>query len=150
MVENYAPALESGSVDLTSAYPEFLKRLSAGVAGTGAENCVFQKDPEGMDSKYGQADSGYKGEAGVAYLSAVSPDDETCMVTLNHNGTYEDLMDILIEGTWTMSDDSKTFTLTPEDGEDTAATLVLSDDGTTAVYTPDGGEDATLAFSQAE
>lgn len=123
---------------------EYIYNDTTGVAGTGAENVAYQKDPEGMDSKYGQADSGYKGEVGVAYLSAVSPDDETCTVKLNHNGTYEDLMDVLVEGTWTMSDDGKTFTLTPDDEGDTAATLVLSDDGTTATYTPDGGTAVTL------
>ena len=123
---------------------EYIYNDTTGVAGTGAENVAFQRDPEGMDSKYGQADSGYSGEVGVPYLSAVSPDDETCTVALNHNGTYTDLMNVLVEGTWEMSDDGKTFTLTPEDEGDTGVTVVLSDDGTTATYTPDGGEAVTL------
>ena len=123
---------------------EYIYNDTTGVSGTGAENVAFQKDPDGMDSKYGQADSGYKGEVGVPYLSAVLPEDDTCTVALNHNGTYTDLMDVLVEGTWEMSDEGKTFTLTPEDEGDTGATLVLSDDGTTATYTPDGGTAQTL------
>ena len=123
---------------------EYIYNDTTGVSGTGAENVAFQRDPEGMDSKYGQADSGYQGEAGVPYLSAVNPADETCTIALNHNGTYTDLMDILVEGTWEMSEDGKTFTLTPEDEGDTGATVVLSDDGATATYTPDGGEAVTV------
>ena len=125
---------------------EYIYNDTTGVAGTGAENCAFQRDPEGLDGKYGQADSGYQGEVGVAYLEAVSPDDETCTVKLNHNGTYEDMIDVLVEGTWTMGEDGKTYTLTPDSDSDTGATLVVSDDGSSATYTPDGGTAVTLTI----
>ncbi len=129
---------------------EYIYNDTTGVSGTGAENCAFQKDPEGMDSKYGQADSGYGGEKGIAYLKAYLESDETCTVSLNHDGTYSDMMTVEIEGTWEMSEDGKTFTLTPESDSDTGATLVISDDGASATYTPEGGEAVTLKIDQSK
>ena len=123
---------------------------TTGVAGTGAENCAFAKDAEGMDSKYGQADSGYGGEKGIAYVKAYSEEDETCTVTLNHDGSYSDMMVVEVVGTWAQGEDGKTYTLTPDSSSDTAAELVISDDGASATYTPDGGEAVTLKIDQSK
>ena len=123
---------------------EYIYNDTEGVSGTGAENCAFAKDLEGMDSKYGQADSGYGGEVGVAYLKAYLESDETCTVSLNHDGTYSDMMEVEVVGTWEQSEDGKTYTLTPDSDSDTGATLVISEDGTSATYTPEGGQEVTL------
>ena len=127
---------------------EYIYNDTEGVAGTGAENCAFAKDAEGMDSKYGQADSGYQGEKGIAYLKAYLESDETCSVSLNHDGTYSDMMTVEIVGKWEQGEDGKTYTLTPDSDSDTAATLVIADDGASATYTPEGGEAATLKIDQ--
>lgn len=129
---------------------EYIYNDTTGVSGTGAENCAFQRDPEGLDSKYGQADSGYQGEKGVAYLKAYSEEDETCTVTLNHDGSYSDMMNVEIVGTWTQGDDGKTYTLKPDSDSDTGATLAVSDDGASATYTPDGGAAVTLKVDQSK
>ena len=60
------------------------------------------------------------------------------------------MMTVEIEGTWEMSEDGKTFTLTPESDSDTGATLVISDDGASATYTPEGGEAVTLKIDQSK
>lgn len=129
---------------------EYIYNDTTGVSGTGAENCAFKRDAEGLDSKYGQADSGYKGEKGVAYLKAYSEADETCTVTLNHDGSYSDMMSVEIVGKWTQGEDGKTYTLKPDSDSDTGATLVVSEDGASATYTPDGGEAVTLKIDQSK
>lgn len=115
------------------------------VCGTGCEKVRMEKDPEGLDSDKGQADSGYKGEVGIAYVKAVSTTDDTCTLALNHNGTYQDLIgEYEVVGTW--KKDGNTYTLTPDDSTDTGAVVVVSDAGDTATYTPDGGEAVELTI----
>ncbi len=117
------------------------------VCGTGCEDVRMTKDEEGLDGKSGQADSGYKGEVGIAYLKAVSTADETCTVALNHDGTYADLIgEYEVDGTWKMADDKKTYTLTPDDSSDTGATVVVNEAGDGATYTPEGGAAVELTI----
>lgn len=129
---------------------EYIYNDTTGVSGTGAENCAFKKDMEGMDSKFGQADSGYGGEKGIAYLKAYSEEDETCTVSLNHDGSYSDMMTVEVVGTWTRGEDGKTYTLKPDSDSDTGATLVVAEDGASVTYTPDGGAAVTLKIDQSK
>lgn len=117
------------------------------VCGTGCENVRMTKDEEGIDSKYGQADSGYQGEIGIAVLKAESTTDSTCTLALNHDGSYQDLIgEYEVEGKWSVADDGVTYTLTPDDSSDTGATVVVSEAGDSATYTPDGGEAVELTI----
>lgn len=153
--------MEKGSADYTIVFTSFdgaemgrcaydgtyIYNDTENVCATGCEKVRMTKDPDGLDGKYGQADSGYQGEVGIAYLTAKNPEDETCTVTMNHNGTYADLIgEYEVDGTWELSADKKTYTLTPDDASDTGATVVVSDAGDSATYTPDGGEAVELAI----
>lgn len=68
--------------------------------------------------------------------------DSTAFIELYHDGVYSDMVDIPVDGKWTSAkaaDGKVTYTLTPDNAGDTAATLVVSANGATAVYTPAGG-----------
>lgn len=104
---------------------------------------------EAVDGDY--ADT-FEAEIGQTYLAYVSDSDATCTIKLSHNGRYEDLMDMLVEGTWTMAEtaDGYEFTLTPDMDGDTAAVLAVSKDQMTATYTPDGGEAVAMTCTSKE
>ncbi len=127
---------------------EYIYNDTETISGTGAEQVAFLRDVEGLDSKYGQASSGYGGEKGMPYVKAYSEADETCTVTLNHDSTYSDMMEMEVVGTWAKEADGVTYTLTPDSESDTAAVLVVSEDGMSATYTPDGGEAAELKIKK--
>ena len=84
----------------------------------------------------------------MPYVKAYSEADETCTVTLNHDSTYSDMMEMEVVGTWAKEADGVTYTLTPDSESDTAAVLVVSEDGMSATYTPDGGEAAELKIDK--
>ncbi len=105
------------------------------ITGVGGEDAVYQfDDPEGENKDV------YDGEVGYAVVDLEGVDDATCQLRLWHTGRYQDLVDMEIEGTWTMEQgtDATTYTLTPDDDTDTGAVVVVNNDGT-AAYTPDGG-----------
>lgn len=116
------------------------------VTGTGCENVAMKHDND-KNSKYLSTYEDYETKNSKNVMSFVSPDDESCTVNLKHNGRYEDMMDIMVEGEYTLEeadDGSINATLTPDSDSDTAATLAITADKTSATYTPDGGEAVEL------
>ena len=113
------------------------------ITGVGGENIILAHDTDVANSKY--ADT-YTAEAGQIYVSYVSEEDETSTVALYHNGRYLDMVNMMVEGNWTMAEtaDGYEFTLTPDSDSDTAAVLDVTSDFATATYTPDGGEAVAL------
>lgn len=111
-------------------------------SGSGSVN--YLHDTTGEKSKY------YEGELGVPYLEYVADNEKTSTLAINHNGTYTDLVNSMIEGTWTLADNAQgglDFTLTPNDSTDTGAVVSTSADKSTCTYTPNGGE--AIAMSKA-
>lgn len=108
------------------------------ITGIGGGPVYYNHDTDGEASKYKDL---YQGEVGMAYMDFVAKDNTTSTVTLYHNGTYLDLVDMMVEGTWVMAEsaDGYEYTLTPDSDSDTAAVLAVAADGRSAVYTPDGG-----------
>lgn len=113
------------------------------ITGVGGENVILAHDTDVANSKY--ADT-YAAEAGQIYASYVSEEDETSTVALYHNGRYLDMVNMMVEGNWTMAEtaDGYEFALTPDSDSDTAAVLDVTSDFATATYTPDGGEAVAL------
>lgn len=85
-------------------------------------------------------------ENGVALYEFVNPEDEYSMVAINHNSTYLDTVDVLVEGTWTLADDVYTL---KDDESDDVATLTLKDNGTRADYTAADGTVTELTLKKA-
>lgn len=74
--------------------------------------------------------------------SFIADDNKTSTLQINHNFKYIDLVDTMVEGSWTVAKDAagvKTYTLTPSLSTDTGASFVVAADGRTATYTPTGG-----------
>lgn len=113
------------------------------ITGVGGENIILAHDTDVANSKY--ADT-YAAEVGQIYASYVSEEDATSTVALYHNGRYMDMVNMMVEGNWTMAEtaDGYEFTLTPDSDSDTAAVLDVTNDFATATYTPDGGEAVAL------
>lgn len=86
--------------------------------------------------------STYEAELGIAYLDFVASQEATSTLTLYHNGRYMDLVNMMVEGTWSMAQgaDGYDYTLTPDSDSDTKAVLSVAADQAKATYTPDGGE----------
>lgn len=122
---------------------EYLYSNMTAITGVGGENIMLARDAEPENSDF--ADE-YAGELGQIYAEYVAEDEATSTIALYHNGTYLDLMDMMVEGTWTMAEsaDGYEFTLTPDSASDTAAVLAATGDFATATYTPDGGEAVAL------
>ena len=105
-----------------------------------------ETDVEG--SKYADY---YAGEPGVKYLDFIA-EDPTCTLSLYHNGTYMDLMGMIVEGTWEIASNDENglvINLKPEYDTDTPATVTVSADRATAVYTPKGGAAVNLTNTAA-
>lgn len=114
------------------------------IKGMGGGPVIYTHDTDLENSLFKAI---YEGEVGLAYLDFISDEDETSTVTLFHNMTYRDLMNMMIDGTWSMeklTDGSFSYTLTPADESDSGAVLSVSLDNATAVYTQDGAEGMTL------
>lgn len=88
-----------------------------------------------LDSGHTEAD-----ETGVNVIEYFIPGDEYSLVALKHNGTFQDSIGAIIEGTWTQ--DGNVFTLTDSDSGD-SYTVTVNDDGT-AEYVSLDGETQTL------
>ncbi len=111
------------------------------IYATGSAPVYFHHDLEG---KYEKA---YESEAGMPYLEFVAEEEKTSTLVLAHNKTYSDLMDAMIEGTWSVArnaDGSHEFALIPNDSTDTGAKVTVSSDGKTCTYTPEGGEPVSM------
>ena len=92
------------------------------------------------DSAHTDAD-----ENGINVIEYVLPEDDFCMVALKHNGTFEDSIDEIIEGTWTR--DGESFVLTDEESGE-SYTVTVQKDGT-ALYVGLNGEEITLISTAA-
>lgn len=116
---------------------EFLYNDSA-VDGTGGGPARYAHDVD-MSSPYKGT---YESELGIAYLDFVAKDVATSTLTLYHNGRYMDMVDMMVEGTWSMAEgaDGYDYTLTPDSDSDTGAVVAVSANQSTAVYTAEGGE----------
>jgi hypothetical protein len=122
---------------------EILYNDLTAIAGSGSGPVVYQHDTDSA-SKYAAS---YEAEAAVTYLDFVSPDDSTSTLSLFHNMTYIDLVNTMIEGTWSMGaggGGGYDYTLTPHYAADIGAVLRVSPDKKEAFYAPDGGEDIAL------
>ena len=116
------------------------------ITGTGCENVAMKHDTD-KDSKYMSTYEDYESSNSKNLMSFVLESDESCTVNLKHNGRYEDMMDIMVEGDYTLEeadDGTITATLKPDSDSDTAASLTIAADKTSATYTPDGGEAVEL------
>lgn len=111
------------------------------VSGTGADQVMFYHDTDENSDYMGT----YEGEAGVAYLDFVG-EDPTSTLTLYHNGRYMDLVNMIVEGTWSMEEDEDgyTYTLTPDLEGDTSAVVEVSADEQSCTYTPSEGDAITM------
>ena len=113
------------------------------ITGVGGENVILAHDTDVENSDYA---SDYEAEAGQVYASYVSETDASSTIALYHNGRYQDMVDMMIEGTWGMekTEDGYSFKLTPDSDSDTAAVLDVTEDFAKATYTPDGGDAVEL------
>lgn len=109
------------------------------ITGVGAGNQSYYHDTEGEASQYADY---YTGEVGIHYADFVAADTETSTLALFHNGRYQDLVNMLVEGSWTMAetDEGYDFTLTPDYETDIPAVLSVTSDFSSATYTPDEGD----------
>jgi len=83
-----------------------------------------------LDSGHTEAD-----ETGVNVIEYFIPGDEYSLVALKHNGTFQDSVGAIIEGTWTQ--DGSVYTLTDAETGDTY-TVTVNDDGTAEYVALDG------------
>lgn len=83
-----------------------------------------------LDSGHTSAD-----ETGVNVIEYFVPGDQYSLVALKHNGTFQDSVNTIIDGTWTRADN--VFTLTDEDSGD-SYTITVNDDGTAEYVSIDG------------
>lgn len=123
---------------------DILYNDTTAVSGSGAEGCMFYLDAQGDASPYAAT---YAGELGKAIADYVAVDEATSTLSLYHSGRYMDLVNMMIEGNWTMTGDGE-YTLTPDSNSDTAAVLTVNADGT-ATYTPEGGDAIAMVSTQA-
>ncbi len=116
---------------------EFLYNDSP-VDGTGGGPAKYAHDTDAA-SKYA---STYEAELGIAYLDFVAAEEKTSTLTLYHNGRYMDMVNMMVEGTWSMAEAAEgyEYTLTPDSSSDTGAVVAVAADEATATYTPEGGE----------
>lgn len=111
---------------------------SEAISAVSTKENVFLFDADGSETGYADY---YAGEVGQAYMDFVGDEDATSTLTLYHNGTYMDLVGMMVEGTWSMEESAEgySFVLTPDNASDTGATLAVAGDKATAVYTSDDG-----------
>lgn len=109
------------------------------ITGIGGGPNYYYHDTEPETSKLADF---YEAEVGVTYLEFVAAEEETSTIALYHNGTYLDLVNMLVEGTWAMeeSEEGLVYKLTPYTESDVPATLIVTVDKAAATYTLDGGD----------
>lgn len=103
---------------------------------TGGGKYVLNKADDAALEAY--ADT-FDGELGIAYMNFVAPEDDSCTLQLNTNGTYEDLMVMFVEGTWA-KDESGAIALTPASEMDDGATVTAQEDGSWLYVSTSGDE----------
>lgn len=120
---------------------EFLYNDSA-VDGTGGGQARYVHDVDAASASM----ETYEGELGIAYLDFVAEEVATSTLTLYHNGRYMDMVDMMVEGTWSMAEGAEgyEYTLKPDSDSDAGAVVAVSADQSTAVYTAEGGEGVAM------
>lgn len=101
-----------------------------------------------------EADNSPGNEVGIAIEEFMVSGDEYSMLLLKHNGTFEDSIGIIMEGTWTK--EGNVYTLIDADSGG-SYTLTVNDNGAEYVgldgemieLVGQGGDDATAVFSGA-
>ena len=115
----------------------YVPEMTSALAGTSSSDAMFYyEDANGENKEI------YDGEVGQVLLDLVAVDEPTSQLKINHNGRYQDLVNMEVEGSWTVEEgtDGHTYTLTPDDPTDTGAVVTISPDGQAATYTPDEGD----------
>jgi hypothetical protein len=113
------------------------------VYGMYSSPCVYEHVTDVENSKFA---STYAEEKDMTILSFVA-EDPTCTMTIYHTGRYMDLVGMMVEGNWSMTeneDGSRVYTLTPDLEEDVPAVLTISADGATAHYVNNDGEEMDM------
>jgi len=115
----------------------YVPEMTSALAGTSSSAAMFYyEDANGENKEI------YDGEVGQVLLDLVAVDEPTSQLKINHNGRYQDLVNMEVEGSWTVEEgaDGHTYTLTPDDPTDIGAVVTISTDGAAATYTPDEGD----------
>lgn len=117
---------EMGSVGYDGEYVYVDGEETGGFVIADARNMRFARDT--ADS-YPEA---YAAEVGQLLLRVEAVGDATSFVEIYHDGTYSDMVNMLIEGTYTYAEENgvKVYTLTPNDSSDAAAAITFQDNGT--------------------
>lgn len=108
----------------------------------GCGDTMYNKDSDGEASKHSKV---YSAEPGVSYIDFVGEEDSTSTLSLYHNGTYLDLVGMMVEGTWSItSENADTITIELKPGSGAAASLEVNADKSSAVYTAEDGTTTSL------
>ena len=84
-------------------------------------------------------------ETGVTVGEFVLGDDAYSTVAIKHNGTFQDTISTMIDGTWSL--DGNIYTLT-DSSTNASYTLTISEDGKTGEYVGQDGTTQTLNMTQ--
>ena len=128
---------DGNELDRCAMDAEHIYNDMTAITGVGGGNCALILDTDPENSKFA---SQYAAEPAVAFLSLVSPDDDTATLDLKVNGKYDDLVVLFVEGTYAMNADQTVITLTPDSDSDPGATVTRNEDGTYTYVSTDGDE----------
>ena len=128
---------DGNELDRCAMDAEHIYNDMTAITGVGGGNCALILDTDPENSKFA---SQYAAEPAVAFLSLVSPDDDTATLDLKVNGKYDDLVVLFVEGTYAMNADQTVITLTPDSESDPGATVTKNEDGTYTYVSTDGDE----------
>ena len=128
---------DGNELDRCAMDAEHIYNDMTAITGVGGGNCALILDTDPENSKFA---SQYAAEPAVAFLSLVSPDDDTATLDLKVNGKYDDLVVLFVEGTYAMNADQTVITLTPDSDSDPGATVTKNEDGTYTYVSTDGDE----------
>lgn len=119
------------------------------ITSLGSSDIYYAHDTDLKGSKFA---SSYEAEMGVPYLDFIGAEDPSITLQLFHNMTYMDLVDMIVEGSWSMevgADGSTKFTLVPADSADTGAVVTVSADKASAQYKADGASEEIALVNSA-
>lgn len=105
-----------------------------------ARNMRFGHD---LENAYPDA---YAAEVGQLLLKVHADGDATSFLEIYHNGTYSDMVNMMIEGAYTYAEAGgvKTYTLTPNDSGESPASLAIAADGSITYTAGDGSTTAMV------
>ena len=103
---------------------EHLYNDMANLSFQGCGNNVFTLDTDVENSKCDYANEK------VLEVMYLSDEEELCTLSLKLDGTYEDVVITVVDGTYAMNEDQSVITLTPNSEADFGAVLTRNEDGT--------------------